>query len=159
MREMGLRELDVLELGLREMGSCPVSASGATCRACSDAGADRHMVKRTLPVPKAMPTRAFNISVNPHYPLLSTAQAPLPFVKPADVMPPTSTEADLSLACGKNNLPVVTSKSLSAPVVLQAGMYRMPDRVVIGTLLQSPVPRVFTALTGTMGPPPRPVKN
>jgi hypothetical protein len=156
---MGLREPDLLEVSLQDMVRCPVSASGATCRACSRAGADRHMVEKAPPDAKAMPTRAFNVSVNPHYPLLSLSQAPLPFVRPANVMPPTPTEAEFGLACNGNNMPVVTSKSLCAPVVLQNGICRMPDRVVIGMQLQSQVSRTRTAIAGTMGPPPRPARR
>ena len=152
MPDFSPREPSLLEIGLRQMGRCPVAASGATCRACLDAGADRHLIKRALPDPKALHIRTLNISVNPHYPLLSTAQYPLPFVRPADVMPPTAMEAEFGLASGKNNLPFVTTKSLSAPVVLKSGTYQLPTRVSIGPMLQSPV-------DGTMGPPPRPVKK
>ena len=146
--------------GLLELGDCPVSASEATCHACSDAGADRHVVKRTAtPDPKAMPPRSFNICVNPNYPLLSTTQPPLSFVRPADVMPPTAMEAEFGISCNKNNHPVVTPKSLSAPLVVTKGTYRPPRRVFIWTLLQPPVPQTCIATTGTMGPPLRPVKK
>lgn len=159
MPDFSLREPSLLEIGLRQMGRCPVAASGATCRACLDAGADRHLIKRALPDPKALHIRTLNISVNPHYPLLSTAQHPLPFVRPADVMPPTAMEAEFGLASGKNNLPFVTTKSLSAPVVLKSGTYQLPTRVSIGPMLQSPVSQPTTPVDGTMGPPPRPVKK
>ncbi|GAB7324650.1 hypothetical protein MBLNU13_g08529t1 [Cladosporium sp. NU13] len=152
MPDFGLREPILLEVGLCQMGRCPVAESGATCLACLNAGADRHLVKRALSDPKALPIRALNISVNPHYPLLSTAQHPLPFVRPADVMPPTAMEAEFGLAIDKSNLPFVTTKSLSAPVVLNNGTHQLPTRVSIGLMLQSPV-------EGAMGPPPRPVKK
>lgn len=159
MPDFSLREPSLLEIGLRQMGRCPVAASGATCRACLDAGADRHLVKRAPPDPKALPIRTLNISVNPHYPLLSTAQHPLPFVRPADVMPPTAMEAEFGLASGKNNLPFVTTRSLSAPVVLKSGTHQLPTRVSIGPMLQSPVSQPTTPVDGTMGPPLRPVKK
>lgn len=159
MPNFSLREPSLLEVGLRAMGRCPVTASGAICLACLDAGADRHVVKKAPPDPKALPTRALNISVHPHYPLLSTAQQPLPFVGPANVMPPTAMEAEFGLASGNNNLPVVTTKSLSAPVVLKNGTYQPPNKVVIGALLQSPVSQPNSPIAGTMGPPPRPMKK
>ena len=115
MPDFSLRELSLLEVGLRQMGRCPVAASGATCLACLNAGADRHFVRRALSDPKAPPIGALKISVNSHYPLLSTAQHPLPFVRPADVMPPTAMEAELGLASDKNNLPFVTATSLPHP--------------------------------------------
>ena len=159
MPEKGVHKPGLLEVGIRAMGRCPISVSGATCQACTDAGADRHLVKRVLPDPEALPTRALNISVNPHYPLLSTVQHPLPFVRPADVMPPTALEADFGIASDHNNLPVVTTQSLSAPVVLKNGTYQTPSRVFIGTMLQSPVSQPTSPVAGTMGPPPRPVKK
>jgi hypothetical protein len=159
MPDFSLRESSLLEVGLRAIGRCPVAASGATCRVCLNAAADRHIVKRPPPDPKALPIRALNISVHPHYPLLSTAQQPLPFVRPADVMPPTAMEAEFGLASDNNNLPVVTIKSLSASVVLKNGTYQMPSRVSIGPLLQSPVSQPTTPIARTMGQPPRPVKK
>jgi hypothetical protein len=159
MPDISLRESSLLGVGLRAMGRCPVAASGVTCRACLNAGADRHIVKRALPDRKPLPIRALNISVHPHYPLLSTGQQPLPFVRPADVMPPTATEAEFGLASDNNNLPIVTTKPLSAPVVLKNGTHQMPSRVSIGPLLQSPVSQPTTPIAGTMGPSPRPVKK
>jgi hypothetical protein len=152
-------DFSLREVGLRAMGRCPVAASGAHCPACLHAGADRHIVKRPPPDPKALPTRALNISVHPRYPLLSTAQQPLPFVRPADVMPPTAMETEFGLASKNNNLPVVTTKSLSAPAVLKNGTHQMPSRVSIGPLLQSPVSQPNSPIAGTMGQPPRPVKK
>lgn len=159
MPDLNLREPSLLEVGLREMGRCPNSAPGVPCTACLKAGADRYLVKRPLPNPKPLPTRALSISVNPHYPLLSTVQHPLPFVRPVDVMPPTALETDFGLPSGHNNLPVATTKSLSAPVVLKNGTYQLPNRVTIGPMLQSPVSQPTTPIDGTMGPPPRPVKK
>jgi hypothetical protein len=151
MPDLSLRESSLLEVGLRAMGRCPVAASLATCRACLDAAADRHIVKRRPPDLKALPLQALNISVHPHYPLLSTAQHPLPFVIPAEVMPPTAMEAEFGLASDNNNLPVVTTKSLSAPVVLKNGTHQTPSRVSIGPLLKSPVSQPTTPIAGTMG--------
>ena len=159
MPDLNLREPSLLEVGLREMGRCPNSAPGVPCTACLKAGADRHFVKIPTFNPKPLPTRALNISVNPHYPLLSTVQHPLPFVRPVDVMPPTALETDFGLPSGHSNLPVATTKSLSAPVVLKNGTYQLPNRVTIGPMLQSPVSQPTTPIDGTMGPPPRPVKK
>lgn len=145
-------------MGLPEMGRCPITLSGASCDACSAADADRHIKKRVLPDPKATPTRELNIGVNPHYPLLSTTQPPLPFVRPADVMPPSALEEGHGIAQNTNNLPVLTSGSFSAPVTLTKGTHQLPDRLVIGALVQSPAPKTPIA-PGTMGPPPRPVKK
>jgi hypothetical protein len=154
MPDFVLREPSLRDFGLRAMGRCPVAASGGTCLTCLKAGADRHLVKKAPPDLKPLPIQALNISVNPHYPLLSTVQHPQPFVRPADVMPPTAMEAEFGLASG-SNLPVVTTKSLSAPVVLKNGTHQLPSRISIGLLLQSPV----SPVAGTMGPPPRPVKK
>lgn len=159
MPTFSLREPSLLDVGLDQMGRCPVAALGATCLACLNAGADRHLVKKAPPHPKPLPIRALNISVNPHYPLLSTAQHPLPFVRPADVMPPTALEAEFGLASDKNNLPFVTTKTLSAPVVLKNGIHQLPTRVSIGPMLQSPVSQPTTPIDGTIGPPPRPSKK
>lgn len=145
-------------MGLREMGRCPITLSGASCDACSATDADRHIKKRVLPDPKAIATRELNISVNSHYPLLSTTQPPLTSVRPADVMPPTVWEEEHGIARGTNNLPVLTFGSFSAPVTLAKGIYQSPDRLVIGALVQSPAPKTPIA-PGTMGPPPRPVKK
>ena len=65
MPDLNLREPSLLEVGLREMGRCPNSAPGVPCTACLKAGADRYLVKRPLPNPKPLPTRALSISVNP----------------------------------------------------------------------------------------------
>ena len=155
MPDFSLREPSLKEVGLRAMGRCPIAASGLTCLTCLKADADRHLVKRAaLPDPKPLPIQALNISVNPHYPLLSTVQHPQPFVRPADVMPPTAIEAEFGLA-SNSKLPVVTTKSLSAPVVLKNGTHRPPERISIGPLLQSPV----SPVAGAMGPPPRLVKK
>lgn len=154
-----LREPTLLEIGLDRMGRCPMTASGATCFACLEAGADRRLVKQAPPDPKPLPIPALNISVNPQYPLLSTVQHPLPFVRPADVMPPTATEAEFGLASDQNNLPFVTTKTLSAPVVLKNGTHQLPTRVSIGPMLQSPVSQPTTSTDGAMGPPPRPEKK
>lgn len=154
MPDFSLREPSLLEVGLRAMGCCPVAASGAICLACLKAGADRHLVKRAPPDLKPLPVKALNISVNPHYPMLSTVQHPQPFVKPADLMPPTAMDAEFGLA-SNSNLPIVTTKSLSAPVALKNGTHRPPDRISIGPLLQSPV----SPVAGAMGPPPRPLKK
>lgn len=118
MPDFSLREPSLLEVGLRAMGRCPVAASGATCFACLKAGADRHLLKRAPPDLKPLPVQALNISVNPHYPMLSTLQHQQPFVRPADVMPPTAMDAEFGLA-SNSNLPVVTTKSLSTPVALK----------------------------------------
>jgi hypothetical protein len=139
--------------GIREMGRCPITLSGAFCQACSDAEADRHILKRAFPYPIATPTSELNISVNRCYSLLSTVEPPLPFVRPADVVPPTAMEAGLDVTHNTNKLPVVTMKSVSNPVVLDKGNYRMPDKVVVGEPLKRPA--VAAAPTrGTMGPPP-----
>jgi hypothetical protein len=68
-------------------------------------------------------------------------------------------EAEFGLASNNNNLPVVTTKSLSAPVVLKNGTHQLPNRVSIGPLLQSPVSQPNSPIAGTMGPPPRAVKK
>lgn len=146
------------KMGLREMGECPVSASGAICRTCFDANADRHMVKRALSEPKAMPRWALNISVNPHYPLLSNAHSPLLFVRPADVMPPTATEAEFGAASHDNNLPVMTLKSLSARITLKTSTRQPLGSVAIGTPVQPPATGTI-APTGKMGSPSRLVKK
>jgi hypothetical protein len=139
--------------GIREMGRCPITLSGAFCQACSDSDADRHILKRAFPNPMATPASELNISVNHCYPLLSTVEPPLPFVRPADVMPPTAMEAGPGVTRNMNKLPVVTMKSVSSPVVLDKENYRMPDKVVVGEPLQRPA--VATAPTiETMGPPP-----
>lgn len=159
MPKFSLREPSLLEGGLDQMGRCPVAASGATCLACLNAGADGHIVKKAPPDSKPLPIRARNISVNPHYPLLSTVQQPMPFVRPADVMPPTAMETEFGLVSANNNLPFVTTKTLSAPVVLKNGTHQLPTRVSIGPMLQPPVSQPTTPVDGTMGPPTRPMKK
>jgi hypothetical protein len=157
-----ITESRLTNCGIREMGRCPITLSGAFCQDCSDAGADRHILKRAFPDPMATPMEELNISANYAYPLLSITEPPLPFVRPADVMPPTAIEvameADPRITLNTNNLPVVTIKSVSNPVVLTKGTYKLPDKVVVGGPLQRPA--VATAPTlGTMGPPPRPAKK
>jgi hypothetical protein len=157
-----ITESRLTNYGIREMGRCPITLSGAFCQDCSDAGADRHILERAFPDPMATPMEELNIGVNHAYPLLSVTEPPLPFVRPADVMPPTAMEfameADPRITRSTNKLPVVTMKSVSNPVVLDKGNYRMPDKVVVGKSLQRPA--VTTAPTlGTMGPPPRPVEK
>jgi hypothetical protein len=144
--------------GIREMGRCPIAPSGGFCQTCSDSGAGHHILKRSFPDPMATPASELNISVNHCYPLLSTVEAPLPFVRPADVMPPTAMEANPAVTRNMNMLPVVTMKLVSNSVVLDKGNYRMRDKVVVGQPLQRPA--VATAPTlGIMGPPPLPVKK
>jgi hypothetical protein len=153
-----ITESRLTNYGIREMGRCPITLSGAFCQECSDAGADRHILKRAFPDPMATPMEELNISSNYAYPLLSIIEPPLPFVRPADVMPPTAMEADPRITLNTNNLPVVTMKSVSNPVVLTKGTYKLPDKVVVAAPLQ--LPAVATAPTGgTMGPPPLPVKK
>jgi hypothetical protein len=153
-----ITESRLTNYGIREMGRCPITLSGASCQECSDAGADRHILNRTFPDPMATPMEELNISANYAYPLLSITEPPLPFVRPADVMPPTAMEADPRITLNTNNLPFVTMKSVSNPVVLTKGTYKLPDKIIVGEPLQRPA--VATAPTrGSMGPPPLPVKK
>jgi hypothetical protein len=87
------------------------------------------------------------------------SRASFTFVRLADVVPPTAMEAGLAVTRNTNKLPVVTMKSVSNPVVLDKGNYRMPDKVVVGEPLKRPA--VAAAPTrGTMGPPlPGPMKK
>lgn len=143
---------------IRAMGRCPCSQSATFCQACLDAGADRYMTKRAFPDPPAASVKELGSDANPHYPWLSTTKPPFPYVKPADIMPPTAVEAEFGIKRDIHQLPVVPVRSCSAPVTLAKGVHQPPAKVKIGPFLRTSGSNA-PAVIGTMGPPPRPTKK
>ena len=137
---------------IRAMGRCPCYKS-TTCQACLDAGADRYMIKATLPKPPpTAPAEQLGPDGNPHYPLLSTTAPPLPYVRPADVMVPTALEAESAIKCNLSKMPVAPVCSCSAPVTLEKGVYHPPAIVKVGPSLYSSEPHSSALMVG-MTPP------
>lgn len=140
---------------IRAMGQCP----STTCEACSDSGADRYMIKRAISdPPAAAPTKDLIPDGNPHYPLLLIAAPPLPYVKPANVMEPTASEAESAVKRDTSFLPVARVRSCSAPVTLEKGVCHLPAMIKVGPILHSSTPHP-SAFMSSMGPPPRPAKK